>query len=120
MRDTGRNDDADVVSAAMIVAVHKKTHAPRRKTLAHVAQKHFGAALEKKHDVPLLAIVRTQRIILRFIDEQPPQPFFRGCVGGNARRMNVKTLGTVREHARSRPLSRRKFYFPKNPLPFAR
>jgi len=42
------------------IAIGEKTHAPRGETSADVPQKDFGAPLQKKHNVPLFAIVRAQ------------------------------------------------------------
>src|SRR5207237_10010209 len=67
-----------------------------------------------------LSSVRATRIILRLIPIESFQPLFRGLAVRNVRRMNVKSLRAVREHARGRPLPRPKFNFSKNALPFAR
>src|SRR5262249_49862134 len=115
MRDAGRNHDADIVAAAIIVAVDKKMHAPRRQAGPDVTQKNFRTTLEEKHDVPLFAIVRSQRIVLRLIDEQTPQPFLCRSIRRNVRWMNMKTFRSVREHSRSRPLPWPKPYPAENP-----
>ena len=119
MGDTGWNDDADIVPAAMIIAIDEEAHHAGGQTGANIAQKNLGATLKKKHDVPLFAIVRSQGIILRLIHEQTAKPFLRRRVGRNLRRMNMKTFRAICEHARGRPLPWPKFYFSKHSLRFA-
>ena len=100
----------------MIVAIDKETHDAPGKPTADVAQNHLGAPLHKKHHVPLLVIIRTQRIILRICNEQASLPFLRACFGRNARRMHVKSFCALCKHPRSRPLLRPKPDFGENPL----
>src|SRR5207249_6738014 len=114
--DTGWNNDADVIAAAMIIAIDKETHDAPRKTGADIAQDHLSASLQKKHYVPLLLIISAQRIVIRLIDEQAAQPI--GCYRafGNTGRMHVKTFCGLRKHARCRPLLRPKANLRKNPF----
>src|SRR5207237_845042 len=57
MRHAGRNDNAHVACAAMIIAIDKKAHDSREQTSAHIPQDHLQAALQKKHYVPLLGLI---------------------------------------------------------------
>src|SRR5947207_15929218 len=104
VRYSGRNYHADIVAPAKIISIDRKTHDASGEPGADIAQDHFDSSLQKKHHIPLLAIVRSQRIILRIGHEQPALPFLGSRIGRNARWMNVKSLCAVREHARSRPL----------------
>ena len=88
----------------MIVAIDEETHDALGKTSTHIAQNHLHGSLEKKHDVPLLVIVTTQRIILGRAYEQTSQPFLGGRIGRNARWMHMKSLRALCKHARGRPL----------------
>src|SRR5712672_3439280 len=90
--DPGWNDHSHIVAAAMIIAIDEETHDALGKASTHIAQNHLHDPLEKKHDVPLLVIVTTQRIIVRRAYEQTPQPFLRGRIGRNARWMHMKSL----------------------------
>jgi len=74
VRHTRRNHNADVVVAAMIVAVDEESHNPPRQPCPGVTQNHFNASLQKEHHVPLLVIIAAQRIVFRFIDIQSSQP----------------------------------------------
>src|SRR5437773_2024527 len=114
--DTGWNNDADVIAAAMIIAIDKETHDAPRKTGADIAQDHLSASLQKEHHVPLLLIISAQRIVIRLIDEQAAQPI--GCCRafGNTGRMHVKTFCGLRKHARCGPLLRPKADLRKNPF----
>src|SRR2546428_11462863 len=92
MRDPGWNDHSHIVAAAVIIAFDEETHDAPGKTSAHIAQNHLHGSLEKKHDVPLLVIITTQRIIFRRAYEQTSQPFLGGCIGRNAWWMHMKSL----------------------------
>src|SRR5258708_21652576 len=72
--------------------------------------------MHEKHHVPLLVVIPSERIICRLGHEQAPQPFLCRRVRGNARRMNMKTLGAAAKHARGRPLSRPKSNLRQNSL----
>src|SRR5512132_2019938 len=104
VRDAGWNDHSHIVAAAMIIAIDEETHDALGKASTHIAQNHLDTSLEKKHDVPLLVIVTTQRIILRRAYEQTPQPFLGGRIGRNAWWMHMKSLRALCKHARGRPL----------------
>ena len=75
MGDARRNDNGGIVRSAVVVAVDKKPHCPRRQTGARLAQNHLGPTLHEKHHVPLLVFIGTKRKILRFIDEKTPEAY---------------------------------------------
>ena len=56
MRHAGRNDDPDIVAAAVIIAIDDEAHGSRRHPRAHIPQDHLRDALDNKHHVPLLFI----------------------------------------------------------------
>src|SRR4029077_9471137 len=116
VRDAGWNDHSHIVAAAMIVAIDEETHDALGKTSTHIAQNHLHGSLEKKHDVPLLVIVTTQRIILERAHEHTSEPFLGRRIGWNARRMYMKSLRALCKHARGRPLLRPKSDFRQHSL----
>src|SRR5436190_24156013 len=104
--DPWRNDDTDVIRAAMIVAIDEETHRPRRQARANIAKNHFRDALHEEHHVPLLVLVTAQGIIFRFLDKTAAQPVSRFGPIGSTGWVNVKTLGCLGKHARAGPLPR--------------
>src|SRR5206468_977418 len=70
MCNARRNYHSDVVIAAVIVTIDKKTHYASSKTGTNVTQNHFRAALNEEHHVPLLIVVPAQLVVLRLIDKQ--------------------------------------------------
>src|SRR5437868_2690191 len=102
----GGNDHSHVVSAWMIVPFYIEAHRLRLQTFTHVPKNHFNAPLDEEHDIPLLLIVATPRIIARIVQKNLTMPVCRRCAVRNAWRMNVKTFGGPGEHSRSGPLLR--------------
>src|SRR4029450_3678885 len=100
------NHHADVMSAAMMVAVDEESHHSPRQSCADVAQNHLNATLQKEHHIPLLVIVAAQRVVFRFIDEQAAQPLRRGAAFRNTGRMHMEAFSRDSKHARRRPLLR--------------
>lgn len=104
MRNTRRDHQPGVARPAGIVTFDDKAHDLARHPRAFIDEEHLDVALDEEHRVPLFTIIRTERVVLRFLDKKPPKP--RGGLDAlrDKRRMDVKTFAGAGKHPRSRPL----------------
>src|SRR5262245_46091324 len=90
---------------ALIVTLDEEAHHASRHAGALIDEEHLDIALDEKHRVPLLTIVRAQGVVVWFRDKE----FLKPCLGsgaiGDIGRVNVESLRGIGEHAGGCPLA---------------
>ena len=120
VRHPGGDDEPGIVRPALVVALDEETHHAPRHSGALIHEDELHIALHEKHRVPLLAIIRAQREVLRLRRKQPLEPLLGRRVRGDVRRVDVKAFRRAGKHPRRGPLARPETDLSQHAIPLSR